>query len=155
MMYSIDKAVGLARDLADRLSLRLSNGAGLNTVRQTQDAAGWPIIFVSHNANEAEAQSVVFIRIKDIDVGAVDVFGNSTLPFSPTLAQFAYELNGAGAPIPSPADYAICFYEVTRMGTVLAQYSIANGTAVTAANVDAASPVQTLKDIDWGFKGNA
>lgn len=154
MLYSIDHAVGVARDLADRLNMRLVNSSGLNTVRQTQDSAGWPEIFVSHAGNEAEAQAVIFIRLKNIDVGAIDIFGNSTLPFTPTLGQIAYELNGAGAPIPTTADYSVCFMELVRTGVVIAQYAIANGTAVTAGAVDAATPVQTLKDIDWGFKGN-
>ena len=48
MLYSIDHAVGVARDLADRLSLRLANNSGLNFVRQSQTTstsaagAGWP-----------------------------------------------------------------------------------------------------------------
>lgn len=153
-LYSVDHAVGLARDLADRLTMRLSNGAGLNTVRQAQDAQGWPELFISHAGSEAEGQPVVFIRFKNIDVGAVDIFGNSTLPFTPTLGQIAYELTSGGFPIPTVADYSTCFFELTRDGTVVQQYAIANGTAVTAAAVDAATPIQTLKDIDWRFSGN-
>lgn len=154
MLYSVDHSVGLARDLADRLTIRLTNGTGLNTVRQTQDANGYPIIFVSHNATETESNSVIYIRLMNIDVGAKDVFGNSTLPFTPTLCQFAYELNGAGAPIPTTADYTTCLFEVVRMGTVLSEIAIANGTAVTTTSVDAATPVQTLKDINWAYLGN-
>lgn len=153
-LYSVDHSVGAARDLADRLSLRLSNGSGLNFVRQTQDAQGWPELFVSHNGDESEGEPVIFIRLSNIDVGAIDIFGNSTLPFTPTQAQFAYELDSAGAPIPSAADYSVCLFEVSRMGVVLQQIAIANGTAVNYASVEAATPVQTLKDIDWGYKGN-
>lgn len=155
MLFSTDHAVGLARDLADRLTIRLTNGTGLNTVRQTQDSNGYPILIVSHNATETESNSVIWIKLTNIDVGATDIFGNATLPFSPTLCQFAYELNSAGAPIPTTADYTTCLFEVVRMGTVLSEIAIANGTAVTQTSVSAATPVQTLKDIDWGYKGNA
>ena len=165
MIYSTDHAVGVARDLADRLSLRFTNNTGLNTVRQTQDEWGYPILVLSHNATETESNSVVWIRITNLfeqsgspetsPAGApVDIFGNATLPFTPTVTQMAYELNGAGAPIPTTNDFSICLFEIARTGTVVQEYAIANGTAVTEAAVNAASPQQTLKDIDWGFKGN-
>jgi hypothetical protein len=230
MLYSIDHAVGIARDLSDRLSLRLGNQAAagaLNTVIQTQDEWGYPIILVSHGGVATEGNPVVWIRITNLfeeSAGAagapLDVFGNATLPFTPTVAQIACELtaatftvssanatagavysnngqnftvestiasgttlvasgvgsplasgtltkvSGTGdstitfsaisglAPIPAASDYATCLFEIARTGTVVQQFSIANATAVTEAAVNAASPVQTLKDIDWGFKGN-
>src|ERR1700688_4183767 len=153
-LFSIDHAVGLARDLSDRLSLRFAGGSGLNTVRQTQDANYWPEIFVSHGGNEAEGQPVVYIRIMDADVGAKDVFGNSTFPFTPTTTQIAYEFTAGGFPEPTVTDYSTCLFEVARMGTIVQEFAIANGSAVTEANVNAATPLQTLKDVDWGFKGN-
>jgi hypothetical protein len=168
MLYSVDHAVGIARDLADRLNLRLDNqtgGSALNFVRQTQDEWGFPIIVVSHAGVESESNPVIWIRLTNLfeqsgspeasPAGApIDIFGNATLPFSPTVCQFAYELNGAGAPIPSTQDYSTCFAEIAKVNPVIQQYAIANGTAVTEAAVNAASPVQTIKDIDWAFKGN-
>jgi hypothetical protein len=154
MLYSVDHSVGIARDLADRLSLRFSNSSTINTIAQSQDENGYPIIIASHNGVATESNPVVWIRLMNIDVGAKDIFGNSTLPFTPTLAQVAYELNGAGAPIPSTADFSTCLFEIARTGCVVSEYAIANGTAVTEAAVNAASPVQTIKDLDWGFKGN-
>jgi len=165
MLFSVDHAVGVARDLADRLSLRFTNSTTINTVRQTSDEWGYPIIVLSHNATETEGNSVIWIRITNLfeqsgspeasPAGApVDIFGNATLPFTPTVSQVAYELTSGGAPIPTTGDYSTCLFEVARTGTVVAQYAIANGTAVTEAAVTAATPVQTLKDIDWGFKGN-
>lgn len=154
MLFSVDHAVGVARDLADRLSLRFTNNTGLNTVRQTQDENGYPILVLSHNATETEGNSVVWIRIMNINVGAIDSFGNSTLPFTPTLSQIAYELSSGGAPIPTTSDFSTCLFEIARTGTVVSEYAIANGTAVTETAVNAASPTTTLKDIDWGYKGN-
>ena len=164
MLYSVDHAVGIARDLADRLNLRLDNqtgGSALNFVRQTQDEFGYPILVVSHAGVETESNPVIWIRLTNLfenSAGAngapIDIFGNPTLPFTPTVCQFAYELNGAGAPIPSTQDYSTCFAEIAKVNPVIQQYAIANGTAVTEAAVNAASPVQTIKDIDWAFKGN-
>lgn len=154
MLYSTDHAVGVARDLADRLSLRFTNSSTINTITQSQDENGYPIIVATHNGNAAEGQPVVWIRLTNINVGATDIFGNSTLPFTPTLAQIAYELTSGGAPEPTVSDFSTCLFEIARTGCVVSQYAIANGTAVTEAAVNAASPTQTLKDIDYGFKGN-
>ncbi len=157
MLYSIDKAVGLARDLADEFKIRLSNGSGLNTVRQAQDAQGWPMIFLSHNGNEAEAQPVIALRIKNIDVGATDIFGNSTLPFAPHQCEIAYELTSGGAPIPTIPDYTTVVFQVSRTGVIVDEEAIANGTAVTEASMNAAQaagPTLVLKDIDWRNSGN-
>lgn len=164
MIYSVDHSVGIARDLADRLTLRLGNqtaGTALNTVRQTQDEFGYPIIVVSHGGTETEGNPVVWIRITNLfenSAGAngapVDIFGNATLPFTPTVTQIAYELTSGGAPEPTVTDYSTCLFEIARTGTVVQEYAIANGTAVTETAVNAATPLITLKDIDWGFKGN-
>ena len=154
MLFSTDHAVGIARDLADRLSLRFTNSSTINTITQSQDENGYPIIVATHNGTATESNPVIWMRFTNIDVGAKDIFGNSTLPFTPTLCQFAYELNGAGAPIPTTSDFSTCLFEVARTGCVVSEYAIANGTAVTEAAVNAASPTQTLKDIDWAYKGN-
>lgn len=160
MLYSIDHAVGVARDLADRLSLRLANNSGLNFVRQSQTTstsaagAGWPMLFVSHGGNEAEGQPVVGIRITDINVNAIDIFGNATLPFTPTQCEVAYELTSGGAPEVAIGDLMVCAFEVTRTGMVQIIETIANGSAVTEANMNSATVIENLKDIDWGLKGN-
>jgi len=160
MLYSIDHAVGVARDLADRLSLRLVNNSGLNYVRQTQTTststagAGWPMLFISHGGNESEGQPVIGIRITDIQVGAIDIFGNSTLPFTPTQCEVAYELTSGGAPEVAIGDLLVCAHEVTRTGMVEVIETIANGMAVTEANMNSATIIENLKDIDWAYLGN-
>jgi hypothetical protein len=170
-LYSVDHCVGIARDLADRLNLRLDNqtaGGALNFVRQTQDSLGYPILVVSHGGTETEGSPVVWIRLTNLfePIAGVspagsptDIFGNATLPFTPSVAQVAYELTSGGAPEPTVADYTTCIFEIARMGTVVQEFAIANGTAVTQTAVEAqitagTGPLQTLKDIDWGFKGN-
>lgn len=136
-IYSTSHAQSAARDLADRLSLRFKNGAGFNTVRQANDANGWPLIFVSANANEAEAQPVALIRLKNIDPGCVDVFGNSTLPFTPHDAQVAFELTAAGAPIPSSA-IGYSFTVTSAAATAGATYTN-NGATFTVQSTIAGS----------------
>lgn len=156
MLYSIDHAVGVARDLADDFRMRFAGSSTIDTVRQSQDSAGWPVLFLSDGGNEAAGQPVIALRLKNINVGASDIFGNASLPFTPTQCEFAFELNGAGRPFPSTADFSIVLAQVARTGVIIAEEAIANGTAVTVAAMDAAeasaSPV--IKDIDWGNKGN-
>ena len=231
MLYSVDHAVGIARDLADRLNLRLNQQSGssyVNAIKQTQDEFGYPILIASNaTAGAGEGNPVIWIRLTNLfeysngaNGAPVDVFGNPTLPFTPTVAQIAYEItaatftvssasatagavysnngqlftvastiasqttlvaNGSNFPaasgtltkvsgtgdatitfsafsglasIPASSDYSICLFEIARTGCVVQQFNIANGTAVTETAVNAASPIQTIKDLDWGFKGN-
>ena len=157
MLYSLDHAIGVARDLADDFQMRFANGTGINTVRQTQDANGWPMIFLSHNATETESNSVICVRLMNINVGAIDIFGNATLPFTPTQCEIAYELTSGGAPIPTTADYTDVVFQVTRTGVIVVNEPIANGTAVTEASMNAAQaagPAQVLRDLDWRNSGN-
>lgn len=157
-LYSIDHSVGVARDLADDFKIRFQPSAsGLNTVRQSQDAQGWPMIFMSHNASEVEGAPVVVLRLKNIDVGAIDIFGNSTLPFAPTQCEVAYELTSGGAPIPTFADLTAILFQVSRTGVIVVNEPIANGTAVTETSMNAAQaagPAEILRDIDWRNQGN-
>jgi hypothetical protein len=167
MLYSVDHAVGVARDLSDRLSLRMKNSATINTVRQTQDEWGYPIIVLSHAANEAEGQPVIWVRLTNLfeqsgspetsPAGApIDIFGNATLPFTPTVAQIAYELNTASpaVPFPTTGDYSTVLFEIARTGTVVQQYAQPNGTAVTEASIVSGNLVQELRDIDNAYRGN-
>ncbi len=153
-LYSTTKANALARDLADRLTLRFSGSSTIDTVRQTQDSAGWPMLFCSNGGAETAGNPVIAIRIKNIDVGATDIFGNSTLPFAPHTCEVAYELNAYTHPIPTAADYTTAVVECAKMGTIFVEEAIAHNTAVTAASMDASTPVNTLRDIDWSNKGN-
>lgn len=171
MLYSTDHAVGVARDLADRLSLRLGNqtaGGALNTVTQSQDEFGYPILVITHGGTATEGSPVVWIRLTNLfeqiagvsPAGSpIDIFGNATLPFTPTVAQIAYELTSGGAPEPTVTDYSTCLFEIARTGCVVQEFAIANGTAVNETSVNAqvtagTGPLITLKDIDWAFKGN-
>jgi hypothetical protein len=153
-MQSTSKAVGLSRDLHDRLALRTKGSASINTIREAMDAQGWPMLFCSVGGNEAAGQPVIGIRIKNIDVGAVDNFGNATLPFAPHNCEIAYELNGAGAPTPSAKDLVLAVVECSKMGTIISQEAIANATAVSEASMNASSPISVIKDIDWSNLGN-
>lgn len=153
-MQSTAKAQALSRDLADKLAKRYPSGAaGLNTVRQANDANGWPMIFLSHNANEAEAQPVVLIRIKNVDMVSKDIFGNSTFAYAPHTLEFAYELTAtANCPYPTLADLASAEFESIKTGVRYQLKEIANGTAVTEAAINAATPNADLDELYWPTK---
>jgi hypothetical protein len=151
-LQSTSKATGMARDIADKMKMRFKGGAGINHVREALDANGWPMLFMS-NGSEAAGQPVIGLRIKNLDVGAKDIFGNSSLPFAPHTCEIAFELNGAGAPTPSTSDLSQVLAEAARYGMILQEKAIANATAVTEASMNAASPSLTINDIDNPNKG--
>lgn len=151
-MQSNAKALALIRDLKDRLDLRLQASAGLNSSREAFDANNWPYLVYSHNGNEAEGQTVALIRISNVDAISKDIFGNQTYAYAPHILEFAYELTGGGAPIPSHADLATAEFEAQTLGCRYQLKEIANGTAVTAASTTAAAPVVDLDPLYWPTK---
>lgn len=155
-MQSTAKAIALARDLADKLSKRYAAGAaGLNTVRQAFDANGWPMIFCSHNANEAEGQPVLAIRIQNVDAVSKDIFGNSLTAYAPHILEVAYEIQATpniGNSFVSHADKASAEFESIKVGARWQLKEIANGTAVTEASMNAATPVADLDELYWPTK---
>ena len=156
-MQSTAKANALARDLSDKLKIRFAPAsAGLNTVRQAFDAQGWPMIFCSHGANEAEAQPVVAIRIRNPDMQSKDVFGGSTFAYAPHILEFGYELSPtnvpAYAPYASSPDLEAIRYEAEKLGCRIQIKQVANGTAVTEAALNATAPSSDLEDLYWPTK---
>jgi len=152
-MQSTAKANALVRDLSDKLKIRLVPGsAGLNSVRLAFDAQGWPMIFLSHNANEAEAQPVVLLRIRNPDMQSKDVFGGSTFAYAPHILELAYELASANDPEPALADIEVVKYEAQKLGCRYQEKQIANGTAVSEASLNAAAPIVDLEDLYWPTK---
>lgn len=152
-MQSTAKAIALARDLADKLAKRYAGGAGLNTVRQAFDANGWPMIFISNaSAGEGEGNAVVLIRIKNVDAVSKDVFGNQTFAYAPHTLELAYELAAANKPEPTLADLASAEFEAIKTGIRYQLKEIANGSAVTEANLNAASVAADLEELYWPTK---
>lgn len=147
-MKSTAKAEALVRDLAEKLAKRLSG----KTVRQARDSQGWPMIVIS-GGNEAAGQEVQAIRIKAVDAVSKDVFGNDLVAFAPHTLEHAYELAAANNPIPTDADIYAVAWECSKLGVKTQLKELANGTAVTAANMDAASAAVELDDINWPTKG--
>jgi hypothetical protein len=149
------KANAMIRLIASDLALRIANSAAgyVNVVRQAVDTDGYPCLFLSRNGNEAAGQPVIFIRIKQIDAVSKDVFGNSENAYAPHLMDVAYELTAGGFIIPKSEDIFSVLWECIPEGVSLNQIAIANGTAVTVANVNAATPLQTLDWLRWPTKG--
>jgi len=151
-MQSAAKAEALVRDLADKLSKRYQNGPGVNSLRLANDANGWPMIFISANGNEAEGQSVILIRIRNVDMVSKDVFGNSTFAYAPHALELAYELSAANNPIPTDVDLITAEYEAIKTGVRFQLKEIANGTAVSEASLNAAAPSADLEELYWPTK---
>lgn len=153
MIISNQKVLDCARDLIDRLNVRLKNNAGLNTVREALDENGAPLIFISHNASEAEGQPVVLVRMQQVDAVSKDVFGNSLLAYTPSISSLSYELDTHGKPLPAEADLDQIKWELFAFGMRYQLIEIANGSAVTEANSNATSPSLDIDQLYWPTKG--
>lgn len=153
MPQSTAKSSALVRDLADKLAKRFPSGAaGLDTVRLAMDANGWSMIVLSHLANEVAGQPAIIIRVKGVDAVSKDIFGNATSSYAPHICEVGYELAAANKPEPSLADLAVAKFEAERMGCRFQEKSFANGTAVSEAALNAASPIADLEDLYWPTK---
>lgn len=145
--YAVPNA--LLRDLADKLKLRLPTA----TVRPANDANGYPMLFVSAAGNEAAGQSVVGLRISQIDAVSKDVFDNAMNAYTPHVFELAYELTASDNPVAPDALLVSCEYEAFKCGVKMQIKEIANGTAVTEASMNAAAVLVELEDIQWPTKG--
>jgi hypothetical protein len=151
-MASYAKAQALLRDVADKLAKRYAGSATIDTVRAANDSQGWPMLFLSHAGNEAEAQPVIALRIKAVDAVSKDVFGNDLVAYAPHALEVAYELTGTDNPIPSDKDILIAEFEAIKTGVKIQLKEIANGTAVSEASMNAAAVVIELEDLYWPTK---
>lgn len=152
MIQSLQTAQALIRDLGNKLSVRFANGAGINTVAVSQDASGNPMLFLSVGGNVAEGQPVIAIRISQESAVSTDVFNNPLLAYTPHIMDFAYELASANDPEPTLADIAVATWESINCGVRWQLKTIANGTAVTATSMNAATPVADLDSLYWPTK---
>jgi hypothetical protein len=144
----------LIRSLNERLALRIagSSAGRVNTVRQANDAAGYPGLFLSRDGNEAAGEPVIAIRISQISMVSKDVFGNDALAYTPHIQDIAYELDGV-KPEPDQLDIEMVMWEAVRNGVATDIKQIADGTAVTFASMDAAPVALHLDDLYWPNKG--
>lgn len=152
-MKSTAKAEALLRDVADKLKVRYAGSATIDTVRSTKDSAGWPMIVLSDGGVETAGASVIALRIKAADAVSKDVFGNDLVAFAPHALEVAYELTAANNPIPTDTDLLTAEFESIKTGVKIQLKEITNGTAVTAANMDAATVAVELDDLYWPTKG--
>jgi hypothetical protein len=156
-MQSNAKSIRLVQDIQDLLAVRLpATNTGLNSIRQAFDANNWPYIVLSHGGNEAAGQPVVLIRISNVDAVSKDIFGNQTYAYAPHILELAYELQATpniGDTFVSHSDLAACRFEAIKSGVRFQEKELANGTAVTAANVTAdTTPTADLDQLYWPTK---
>lgn len=152
-MKSLAKAEATIRELKTRLEMRFKGSATIDTVRQDKDAQGWPCLICSDGGNESAGQPVIGIRISANDAVSKDVFGNDLVAFTPHTLDLAYELDSTEGE-PSRRDLIKAMAEVGKLGFKIAVKEIADGTAVTPANIAAAAVADSLEaDVQWPTKG--
>ena len=157
MIISNQKIQAVARDLGNRLAVRFANNAeagGVNTISYAQDSNGGQLIYLYNSADGlGEGEPVILVYLQQISMVSNDIFGNPELAYTPSVSQISYELNSAGAPIPTQADLDTVKWELFPFGIKYNLAPIANGTAVTQASAAAAAPTVSLDNLYWPTKG--
>ena len=152
-MKSTAKSEALLRDVADKLKVRFAGSASIDTVAAAKDANGWPMVICSRGGNVAAGQPVIALRIMAIDAVSKDIFGNQTFAYAPHALEVAYELTAVDNAVPADADILKAEFEAIKTGCKIQLKELANGTAVTAANMDAAVPSVEIEELYWPTKG--
>ena len=155
MIISPQKIQAVARDLGNRLAIRLQNNSGLNTVTYASDSQGGQILTLSHNGTVTEGSPVALVYLQQIPMVSNDIFGNAELAYTPSTSSLSYELTSGGYPIPAAADLDTIKWELFPFGIAYNLAPIANGTAVTpaAALASLAAPTASLDQLYWPTKG--
>lgn len=153
-MKSTAKAQAQARELKEKLERRFKGSATIDSVRQANDAQGWPLLICSDGGSEAAGSAVIAIRIKAQDAVSKDVFGNDLVAFAPHTIEVAHELDANGKQTPSQLDMAKAMQEVSKIGMKIDIKEIANATAVSEASMNAAAVALSLEvETQWPTKG--
>lgn len=145
MVKNLAKVESLARLLKDRLELYTKVSSTINQVELRRDAEGYPVLFLTQNGNDAAGQPVIWVQLKQAQLGSFDVLGNPSLPFAPHKCVLAYELTAVDNPVPSNKDLALVLWELSKLGVYTEVKELDNGTQVTEANVNAAAVAFELK----------
>ena len=159
MSINLAKSYAIFRDLSQQLAIRIANATGgrVNTVTNTYDASGNPMIFMSVNGVVTESKAVIALRILPVLNPSPTIFGQPLASGDPSDIQFAYELNGSGFPIPSVLDIILALYQTVPVGTRMDVLTIANGTAVNETSMNAAAlagPAESFENLYWPGSGN-
>jgi hypothetical protein len=159
MIISNSKIAAVARDLGNRLQIRFANNAeagGVNSVSYAQDANGGQLIYLYNSGSGlGEGNPVLLVYLQQISMVSNDIFGNPELAYTPSTSSLSYELNAAGAPIPTQADIDTVLWELFPFGIQFNLAPIAHGTAVSQAAAAAAlaAPSVSLDQLYWPTKG--
>jgi len=141
-MAATQKAVAIARQLAENLALR----TGLAAVSGV-DASGNPTIALG---TQSAGQQAAFIRVKqDYDPALeVDGVGNAQRRYTPHVIQVVLETSTiANVPLMTGANQVMMWKEVEVFGTKIQLYMTANTTAVSVTGIDAANLKATVDDL--------
>ena len=150
---NLKKAQAIAASIGDDLKIRLAGSASMDSVRVAADSAGWPMLILSLAGSEVEGAAVIAIRIKAKDAVSKDVLGGDLYAFAPHVAEIAAELDSSGKMIPLAGDLMKVQAKVAQCGVKIALKQIANGTAVTAAAMDAAAVAASFDDLYFPSSG--
>ena len=159
MIISNQKIAAVARDLGNRLAVRFQNNAevgGVNAISYAQDSNGGQLIYLYNSADGlGEGNPVILVYLQQISMVSNDIFGNPELAYTPSTSSISYELNAAGAPIPTQVDLDTVKWELFPFGVQYNLAPIVHGTAVTQASAAAslAAPALSIDQLYWPTRG--
>ena len=152
-MKSTAKAEAWLRDLKERLEFRINGSSTIDTISESKDANGWPMLTLSDGGVVAAGNPVILLRIKAIDAISKDVFGNSLIAFTPHELEIAYELDGTEGE-PSRLDLAVVHIEAFQLGLKTLIKEVADATAVDETSLNATAVAKSLEySVIWPKKG--
>ncbi len=151
MNINLAKTDSLMRAIAADLKLRLA-GSDLDTMTEARDADGYMYLMISDGGAVTAGNPVIYLKIKAASVQP-DALGIDMAARAPHIAILAYELDGT-VPEPSALDLAKVQMEVVKRGVRMQIRQIADATAVTNANAEAAAVAADLPmDMYWPMAG--
>ncbi len=142
------KAQTLARELANRLSIRFAAAATPLIVTSTVDASGNPVITVG-DATPSTGEQYLFIRV----VGSPDPIGVNSVgqaqpSYGPHAVQVLLETSAtSGVAFLTEANNLVAMGEILRLGHRTEVYMRATGTLPAVADITAANLVGFFDDL--------
>jgi hypothetical protein len=148
-LLQIAKQQALARDLQERLSLRLPS----YTFSQSTDASG-AILSVSQSATPTAGQNNMLIRIVPFDTPFLDSIGSPQQVYSPSKLQIVEESDtDSGHSIVASSVKSLIDWDLAQLGVYQERYLGANGSVPSTAEILPANLVAKVGDYKWPGSG--
>lgn len=148
-LLQIAKQQALARDLQERLQLRLP----AYTFSQSTDSSG-AILSVSQSSTPAAGENNMIIRIVPFDTPFLDSIGSAQQVYSPSKLQIVEESSTvAGHSVVAASVKSAMDWDLAQLGVYQERYLGANGSVPATSEIIPANLVAKVGDYKWPQSG--